>query len=342
MKRVVARSILLFILSLSFILSSVGIAFANNTSNQDTFDIEKKYGEMFLSQMGHASSISNPIKLNNMDNKLEAVRFKIDEGGYIIVNINDLSVPELSFKNESKFNDEKENYFYNGPMAYFKKSNNDLLSLYDNKHVNQVFDKVYSEKKIDKDRKIEEAENQSQVLLALSSEVNLPNALQTYNYNPDGRCGSVAAAITLKYYDQTVNGSYVANYLENGGDYGTGSLLINYLTSYIEPATIKGSSPIELVTGINNYLTNDRRLTDSASYQSYSFTTVMSKIDQARPIILGCTAFSEFDDHWVVVHGYWGQSTSRYMIVNNGWGENDVWINADYSDAYDFTVKLKN
>lgn len=343
MRKIATRSILMFMLILSFMLSSVSSAIASSTSNQGTFDIEKKYGEMLLSQMGHASSISNPIKLNNMDNKLEAVCFKIDKGGYIIVNINNLSVPELSFETESKFNDKNENYFYNGPMAYFKKSNKDLISLYDNKNVNQIFDKFYSEKKTDKNKKIEELENQSQALLASSSEVLLPTALKTYSFNPDGRCGSVAAAITLKYYDEVVSSSYVSNYHENGDNNGTGSLLIDYLTSYIEPGTPKGTISTQLASGINDYLIKDRRITtDSASRQSYSLSTVKSKIDQSRPIILGCTTSSDFGSHWVVVHGYWGQSTSKYMIVNNGYGENSIWINADTSNAYDYTVQLKN
>lgn len=42
-----------------------------------------------------------------------------------------------------------------------------------------------------------------------SNSGKLKHATRPYSYNPDGRCGSVAYAITLRYYNVNINMSYI-------------------------------------------------------------------------------------------------------------------------------------
>lgn len=85
---------------------------------ENDFSTEKEYGELFLKNMDESKKLINPISLNNMNGDLEAVSFSLMNGGYIIINVNDLSVPEFSLERNTPFNDRNKKYVYNGPLAY--------------------------------------------------------------------------------------------------------------------------------------------------------------------------------------------------------------------------------
>ncbi|NPE28009.1 hypothetical protein HNV12_08545 [Methanococcoides sp. SA1] len=87
---------------------------------ENDFSTEKEYGELFLTIMGQSKKLIDPIPLNNMNGDLEAVSFSIKNGGYIIINVNDLSVPEFSFEGNAPFSDTDKMYVYNGPLAYME------------------------------------------------------------------------------------------------------------------------------------------------------------------------------------------------------------------------------
>lgn len=65
---------------------------------------------------GESEEVLNPCILKNIKGNEEAVVFDISNGGYIIVNINDLSVPEISFEGKNPY-DGCENPVYNGPLG---------------------------------------------------------------------------------------------------------------------------------------------------------------------------------------------------------------------------------
>ena len=52
---------------------------------------------------------------------------------------------------------------------------------------------------------------------AVSSD-SISHSTARYSYNPDGRCGSVAGAIVLNYYDRYKSPSYVPNSLESSDE----------------------------------------------------------------------------------------------------------------------------
>jgi hypothetical protein len=87
---------------------------------KNDFSTEKEYGELFLENMDQSKKLIKPIPLNNMNGDLEAVSFSMKNGGYIIINVNDLSVPEFSLEGKSPFSDSDKTYVYNGPLAYME------------------------------------------------------------------------------------------------------------------------------------------------------------------------------------------------------------------------------
>lgn len=77
----------------------------------------------------------------------------------------------------------------------------------------------------------------------------LSSSTKKYDYNPDGRCGAVASAILLRYYNDHFNEAYVASKYETAN----GKKLINRLTNKFLGT---GTTYSELQSGINEYLSN--------------------------------------------------------------------------------------
>lgn len=75
---------------------------------------------------------------------------------------------------------------------------------------------------------------------------------------------------------------------------------------------------------------------------SVSFARELEDILNSRPIIIGTTNHPTFGDHWIIGHGYFTSPVDgNYVIVNNGWGNNNVWI--EPSTTYlDGTIHFTN
>lgn len=115
-------------------------------SENDEYSIEKEYGQLFLERMGYSAKLTSPIPLKNMDDKVEVVVFSVNNEGYIIINVNDLSVPEFSMTSGSPFIDESKDYYYNGPLAYVE------VEKLKDKKVKTAY--IYKKEKVDKSKKI--------------------------------------------------------------------------------------------------------------------------------------------------------------------------------------------
>lgn len=332
------------ILLIQFLLiSNLGyLTFAKNLPITDNFSAERKIAEQFLKKINHESTVSNPIKLNNVYGELEAICFHIDNGGYIIVNTNDLSIPELSLNNECYYKDNNKQYVYNGSLNYLEETNDGLVSLYTNKVVSIPKDKIYKREKKNKEdiiRELEKNDNQIITPYNVISEKYLSTPLKTYSFNPNGICGSVAAAIVFMFYDEVVSDLYVDSKYENGDDNGTGSVFINYLVPLID-GTEPGSKTGELATGLTNYLHTNRRIGNSAvSTSTFDYYTIKSRINANRPVIIDTNVPSEYGEHWVICHGYYSSTssteTNQFVIINDGHGRNGIWVDPVASYFHD-------
>lgn len=91
-----------------------------------------------------------------------------------------------------------------------------------------------------------------------------------------------------------------------------------------------GTTYSNMVKGLNAYL-GTRSVTNSVQRtSSFSFSTVKNQINSSRPIIVGTLNHGTFGDHWIIAHGYFESPVDgNYLIVNDGWGSNNVWIEPD-------------
>ncbi|AAM04703.1 hypothetical protein [Methanosarcina acetivorans] len=283
----------------------------------DDFSIEKEYGTLFLEKMGYSVELTSPIPLNNLEGNVEAVAFSISNGGYIIINVNDLSVPEFSTTNKSPFIDGNKSYYYNGPLAYVEAEelkNREIKTTY-----------IYKKEKVSKSKKLmelQEAATEAQKIQTLSSTSGiLSHSLRTWE-DDDIYCGPIAAGITLIYFDDYHDDDFVATGYENQND-----LLDLIIDNYIDNS---GAYSWELRDGLNSYIA-DRNLANeySAYSTSFDYNKLMSLINADKPIDVLTNNHPTFDDHWVIAHGYYILTVpyvdpQYYIIVNNGWGANGV------------------
>ena len=170
----------------------------------------------------------------------------------------------------------------------------------------------------------------------MSSEYRIVNGLRTFDYNPDGRCGSAAAAILLAYYDDEVDDAIVDDvYLSDS----TGEAFTNYLYYHIE-GLIPSSFAEDVRNGLNWYL-------EEVEYDDIYYATVVSNatfsefynlIFDDSPVIIDLDDHPTYGEHWVVGYGtdmrmYSDSFISgiiSFAIVNDGWGSNEIMINWDY------------
>lgn len=117
----------------------------------------KKRAELFYENQNYDKTISNYKILDNLYGKEEAILFSTNNEGYIIVNLNDLSIPEMSLYNNCPLID-YDNPVYNGPLDYYYESNgiiksilddlivdiNDVTYFYTKENLNYSLEDVYS------------------------------------------------------------------------------------------------------------------------------------------------------------------------------------------------------
>jgi hypothetical protein len=153
---------------------------------------------------------------------------------------------------------------------------------------------------------------------------------RAYSYNPNGICGSTAAAIFLMYYDDHVNDNYIPSAYESSG---TGEKTVKYLKGYIDGST-PGSTYSDMKSGLNKYL-SIRGFSQSATILSTS--NVLGPIGSNRPVIVGLAGHPKYGNHWVVGYGYnryvEGTTTIYMIVVSDGWGKTGVYVNRTYCDG---------
>ncbi|SHK26436.1 cysteine peptidase family C39 domain-containing protein [Paramaledivibacter caminithermalis] len=331
------KKFLALFLTIIMLLSMSLVAFGETHKND--YDIEQKYAELFVKKLGRTVEVHSPILLYNVKGNEEAICFSLGEKGYLIINKNDLSIPELSFEGKKPFIHLEKRYVYNGPLAYYELKGGKFFSLKAKKIINGNFKKIYDKNKIDKHSKLSEFENEIYTLnystRGVANEEYLSKSLKTW-YKSGGYCGPIAAAITMMFYDEVVSEKYVDTDNENEND------LIDIMAYYIDPdhSTNPGSSPNELRDGITSYL-GGQNVNNYATKSTYNFNTIKSKINSNRPQIIGTANDPTYYDHWMTVHGYYDDGMDEYVIVNNGWGDNNVWLSSDRG-TFDYLIYLWN
>jgi len=283
---------------------------------------------------------NSQVALYNDENEVVAYYFRLSNGGYVITTADGTDFIEYSLKPVNFQLNNRETYYYPNPCSFYKKVNNQLAA-------NCITQEKVTLNAMDFAIEAEHNANvkaanalANQVVKAAASpktEDKLKHSTYTYNYNPDGRCGAVAGAIVLRYYNDYVTAGYVPTKYRTAD----GKALINYLTdTYLGT----GTNYAQLTKGLNKYLKeNCGSIRNSFSKTTgKNSTSVYNKIvnyitDKDKPVIVGLTAHPKYSEHWVVGTGYSttknSSNTVRVVIVNDGWGNTNVSINLSYVDG---------
>jgi hypothetical protein len=327
-------------LSVTFLLLIIfnSFSFATQAKTKTDYSIEMKYGKKFLAKFGYSEDLFDPIPLHNLENDIEAVVFSLSNG-YIIININDLTIPEFSLCKPNPFTKNDSNrYYYNGPLKYYLQNNEKLISIYDNTQINMKdMELLYKKSPINKLDNLDKITNPNsliQIRRPVETYEELDGTLRTWGTSH--YCGVDGTAILLMYFDDYYDESFVATNIENAN--GLTNHLIN--NNYIEDA---GTTSTELKNGIEDYL--EYRGLDSdynVSRSTYSPSTIKYKIRDNKPVLVGTISHPHpsFSDHWVIAHAYLDDDLGEdYLVVNDGFGSNDIYITTD-SSYYDYLVYI--
>lgn len=333
-KKIVIALTLILAFTLIFSSSATAYGISQNSAYQSSISIYQERAELFLQNIGHPATVTNPIILNNLANEPEAVLFTTSENGYIIVNINDFSIPELGFDNLSPFYN-YDNPIYNGPLEYYYKQDGQIKSIADNSTiVAEQSSGYYTKQKINEPQEyltsLRSAYQENNARYAIT-EKYLSAPLQEWGSR--FFCGPAASAICMRYYYDNVNTIYVdSNNLSEDS-------LIAVMQEFVGRT---GTTYTDMVFGLNSYFESRYINTIAIRTTTFSFNRVKRSILDDRPIIIGTVGHPTYGDHWIVAHGYFeSRVDGNYIIINNGWGDNNIWITP--STTYlDGTIHFSN
>lgn len=314
----IKKRILMLLMSFSILILNNSIIYASQECRHDVNTIED------IEMLFNIDIDYETYKvLYNGNEDIIAVAYKVNTDGYIVIDKTYSEVVEYNSNENNFFDfDDSIKIYYNGPLSFYRYST-DLICT-------DVYGNVVEKCEIcfEPQRNITNL-NSTMMLSSYPDEAYLSYATAAYSYNPDGRCGAVAAAITLKYYDTYYNSGYIPSSLDSS----TGVTLINKLTNdYLGT----GTSYTTMASGLSSYL-SDVSMSASAVSKSALFTDVWGKtveyINGNKPVILLLQEDPTYENHYVVAtgyHEYYSNGLTRMYRVNNGWGSTEANVNDNY------------
>lgn len=286
------------------------------------------------------SVLTNSVTpLYNNENEIIAFYYELNNGGYIIVNSDGTDFIEYSLEESMLDLGKDEKYYYNEPLSIYEKIDNSKVENCITNEKTEFKDLEFSIKTSGKCNQ----KNATDLAIDMISsstfeEEQLNYETKAYDYNPDGRCGAVAGAILLRYYNDYVDTKYITSTYETTD----GKKLINYL---VDNYLGKGTSYSKLKNGLNSYLSDRNISTRFQAIEGKNSVTVFNKIrsyiKNNRPIIVGLTGSETYGEHWVVGTGYsiiYNQTLgfANIVIFNDGWGNRNIRLNLYYVDGCEY------
>lgn len=243
-------------------------------------------------------------------------------GGYLIYDEELDVVHEYSTTNGNSYIEGKSNLYYYGALGYIQKYQEEFYDIASGKNFGNLthfksFASQTDDKLIQNKNKV-----QTRTVSAQDAQSCISGVVPNFWYNPNGICGSTAAAMMLRWYDIYVDGDYVPSDLVDND----GVTLIKHLVPYID-GDIPGSDQLDMYNGIMNYC-NDQGVSHSVSLDYATAINVVGRVDTyQRPFVLKLNGAPTYGNHWVTGYGYNISNGETYVIVNDGWGDRDISIN---------------
>lgn len=363
MKRKFKVTLAVFLVIILGCFSNV-FASENNSINLNA----EKAAKRFLTKIGSNKNFVNEISLYDPDGKENGILLSLKNSGYIVVNLDDYSIPEYSLTSNNKFiTDRTKKYIYLGPLSYYEKNNNKSIDLKTKKEVTNIskFREDYSNiKRLMKSNKKTLFYNNDNISNANGTvteyRINTPYQVPNYYYNPNGICCSTASAMMLRHFQL----NYINDLIPENLRTSDGVALIKTLVPYIQldgaasldPShTSAGSYPQKDISGLKEYIStyDNKDLANinmgCADRSSQVNALMMSGISvrNNNSFVVSIGYPSKYGDHEVTGYGYVYDESKKdeggitYEIVNDGWGSTDIHISADavYEIAYMMYVK---
>lgn len=317
------KLLITFTIILSFCFNFTTYAQAQNIQNISYLSYENEYINIFAKSILKSDYPAATYYLKDLNNSNRYIFFDYLENGYIVYDsltssITEASPTSLKFKNEIA----TEDIYYTGPLSYYKIEDNNYYNLITNQTTKK---EVLNNQFIELNNNLDTI---NKVILRGNSEysISISGSIPNYSYNPNGICGSTAAAMWLRYMDIYKSNNYVPSYLESSN----GISLIKYLTPYID-GSVPGSTATDLLHGLQEYI-NQQGINKQLSLYSWNASKFKQAISQNIPVLLDLDKEPTYNEHWVVASGYYVYQSPgiSFVIVNDGWGSTGVYINPSY------------
>lgn len=268
-----------------------------------------------------AICLEQQIPLYNQEEEIVAYYYPGAESGYLIVDAETWKPIEYSYNNKlSFFSNSERKYYYGGPFCYYFEVGNQLKG-----RDGSLIEK--SDLHFDNKAEDFSVSDFAKTTSRATQNIRISHVPRNYTYNPNGICGSTAAAIFLMYYDDYVSDKYVDTAYEVSG---TGEKIIKMLVPYIDGSSL-GSTAADMVKGLNNYLSKKGF---SKSAKQLSQSRIAEPLSSDRPVLIDLDRHPTYGEHWVVGYGYntyrEGSSTIRMYVVVNGWGDSAAYVDESY------------
>lgn len=320
-------------ISLSIFVSSVpifaaqGLAFeipipANVLEESNTL-------HQFRVSLGVDLLFSKTVSLNDSNQNPRYYYIPFAQGGYLIYDLTENLVCEFSLLKENEYSFSNNDYIYSGPLSLFEVTEDGFIDVKSNEIITDTDNFIMRVKSIET-RELESKHS----ILSDKSIRRITNAYNTiygvvpsYKHNPDSRCGAVAAAMLLRWYDIYSNSRYVPSSLESSD----GVALIDHLWNKMKNSSYAGAYSGTVYTEMMNFI-GSQGLSHSGGLDGYTNEYVIGRVDSyGTPYILNLLNHPKYSDHFVTGYGYRSNSTGFYAIVNDGWGSRGIEINSNYA-----------
>lgn len=318
---------LIFLLTMIFTLNSFA-----------TTDYFIPYGiQEYIDTAFDNYEIKDKIPLYDLDDNVTAYMITLSPVGYIIYNHDEI----IESSHTLDYQITKQKIYYCGPLSMFELQGdcayrNLISSEVSNFSELQLLEQSFKSLSLKEDTDLKSTFfAEDSIVPCTVSNYKLPYLPRTYSYNPDGRCGSVALAITLMYYDDHIDSNVVPSWISSADN--TGEYFSTLLKPHVEDIDSSyGSTTSELQRGANWYFSYrgiNSQYSATALYNT-TFSRYRAIIDTNRPVIVDLNAHPTYKEHWVVGYGYYYQSSGSaercLIIANDGWGNNGREISYKY------------
>lgn len=349
------RKMISLIVAMAVLLSATmvpSVAFGDSVSIRTS--PERTIADAVLAGFGDYQYLGS-TELKNLNGESEAVCFRYAPDAYVIVNHNDLSVPEYSPSNPSPFDAEGATEFvYNGPLGYY----------YENAS-HQVCDVEHCVP-VDVERLGEtyhrEISTTTERAARLNSAKVVPNATRASTYRATKHkpvtwkasysSSLRASAIFLRYMYDYHSSLYlpsgwrtdgrVQEYLKNQGQYVADTELM------VASELLNGGSLMgEYYSGLKDFLL-DQNISSELVYVRFTnseWTKIFESYLNDRPVIVHTTNYNYatfgYSNRFLVAYGYYYQDSSGGSLeINDGNGRNSIYISSDL-EYYDGLIRFK-